>query len=108
MNLADTKGRLAHWRRQLMKLKYKIVNCPVVTHQAAHAMSRMPTEEDDQTPLDDNVSVVSIINSTYVQREDQSVLYADNYGNGKVDNREAGTTSYDHGGMAQTCVLSLV
>lgn len=69
-------GFLSCWRLQLRELEYKIVYCPVVTHQADDAFSCMTREGEEQTPLDETFPVFSIIADTAVQDADESVLYA--------------------------------
>ena len=60
MNLADASGRLQRWRLRLADFEYDIVHRAGVKHQAADALSRLPTNGTDQHPLDDGIPTLAI------------------------------------------------
>ena len=61
MNLSDASGRLQRWRLRLQPFEYDIVHRPGVKHQAADALSRLPTTGTDQTDLDDEIPTVAAV-----------------------------------------------
>ena len=60
MNLSDASGRLQRWRLRLADFEYDVVHRAGIKHQAADALSRMPTDGSDQTPLDDAIPTLAV------------------------------------------------
>ena len=55
LNIADVSGRLARWRLRLSEFDFEVVHRPGVKHQAADALSRMQTNGEDASRMDDEI-----------------------------------------------------
>ena len=60
LNMADATGKLARWRLRLAEYEFDVVHRAGVKHQAADALSRLPTDGEDKAPLDDEIPVLVI------------------------------------------------
>lgn len=60
LTMTDQTGKLARWRLQLSELDYQNFHQANVKHKAADALSRLPTNGMDKSPLEDHVPVLTI------------------------------------------------
>lgn len=62
--MTDNSGKLACWRLRLVEFELDAVHRAGVKHQAADAVSRLPTTGIDDTPLHDDVQVLKLPGNT--------------------------------------------
>lgn len=60
LNLTDSTCRLARWRIRISKFELNLVHRVGVKHPAADALCHLPTTGEDQTTLEDDLSVLAI------------------------------------------------
>ena len=58
LNLTDASGKLQRWRLRLAEFSFEVVHRPGRVHQAADALSRLPTTDVDTEPIDDDLPTV--------------------------------------------------
>ena len=68
LNLSDATGRLARWRLRLADYDYTVEHRRGIVHQAADALSRLPSDGMDETPLDDEIPLF-LVDTTSNQRD---------------------------------------
>lgn len=64
LNLASATEKHARWRLRLLGLSFKVVSLAGIIRQAAEALSKLPTENADNIPLDDAIPTMFIANNT--------------------------------------------
>ena len=60
LNLADSSGRLARWRRRLAEYDYDVKYRPCIKHQLADGVSRLRVEAASSEPVDDEVPCFAV------------------------------------------------
>lgn len=58
LNMSEASSRLTRWRLRVAELDYKVTYRPGLKKQAAYAISPIPTDGTDQTPLKDEVPII--------------------------------------------------
>lgn len=56
----DVSGRLDRWIIRLRDYEFNVVHRLGVKHQAANALSRISTDEEDKTPLEDSIPCLAL------------------------------------------------
>lgn len=60
LNVMDATGNLARWRIRLSAVDSVVVHRAGVEHHAADALSALPTTKMDESPLEDDVPLLTI------------------------------------------------
>ena len=60
LNMDSATGQLARWRLRLAEFDYSVEFRPGIKNQAPDALSRLPTDGTDKTPLKDDIPVLAI------------------------------------------------
>ena len=76
MGLTNAKGKLAHWRLRLQEMDFETVHRPGINKKAANALSRLLTDGEDTSPLEDDVPVLAVNRQT-TTRNDLKILADD-------------------------------
>lgn len=58
--MTEETGKLAHWRLKLLEFEIDVVHQPDIRQQAADALSRFATVVKDDTPLKNDLPVLTI------------------------------------------------
>ncbi len=74
--MSEAKGKLARWRLRLQEMDFEVVHRPGIVHRAADALSRLLTEGEDESPLDDEVPVL-VVSPQSATRADTLILCDD-------------------------------
>lgn len=61
VNLADLSRKLRHWPLRFSQFELDLVYRAVTKHQAADALSQLPTDGQDTTELDDELLVLTVM-----------------------------------------------
>lgn len=54
------KKKLARWQSKLLEFEFVVVHWAAIKHQAANALSRLPTTGNDDTLLNDDIPILTI------------------------------------------------
>ena len=56
----ESHGRLERWRLRLLEFDFEVQYRPGIVHQAADALSRLPTDAEDTDPVEDDIPTLAV------------------------------------------------
>lgn len=60
LNVTDSTRRLARWRLKLSEYESDVVHRPVIMHQPADGLSRLPATGGNRAPLENDLSILAV------------------------------------------------
>jgi len=88
LNLSDASGRLMRWRLRLADFDYEVKHRAGIKHQAADTLSRIRTNGEDTSDLDDAIPTLLVsdprdVTDVFDEQLDEPIMWEVKNGNGE-------------------------